>query len=168
MEVFCARQCNQSGQNRKGKCRRQSLNRNTESLLGELLVGAKENVPWSPGANGFALFLPPQTPRTLLVPQLLPGQRLKREEHRWNVNFNSRIFKILILLMLEMWIFILDVGSQREWSGPSLPDGTACGSHGPNWEPCCQARGEFGMHLENKNKKPSWITIKNPTVAFQN
>lgn len=59
MRVFCAMQCNQSGQKEKGKCRRQYLNGNNDSLLGELLVGAKENVPWSPGTNGFALFLPP-------------------------------------------------------------------------------------------------------------
>lgn len=104
----------QSGQNKKGQCRRQSLNRNIESLLGELLVGAKENVPWSPGGNGFALFLPSPTPRTLLVPQLLPGQWPKRGKCRWNVNFKA----------------VLGVVRQREWSGPSLPDGTA---HGHNW-----------------------------------
>lgn len=80
MRVFCAMQCNQSGQNEKGKCRRQYLNRNTDSLLGELLVGAKENVSWSPGQMALPFSCLPLTPITLLVPQLLPGQWLKRDK----------------------------------------------------------------------------------------
>lgn len=50
---------------------------------------------------------------------------------------------------------VLDVARQRKWSGSNIPDGAAYGSHGHNWELCCQARGEFGMNLENNNKKPS-------------
>lgn len=114
MRVFCAMQCDQSGQNEKGKCRRQHLNRNTDSLLGELLVGAKENVPWSPGANGFALFLPPPDSYNLVG----------ATASAWAVAEEGQMAGEMIILKL---FYVLQ--ARENGLGHPLPDGTAHGSH---------------------------------------